>query len=84
MYVFQRNFGSQRQNMYNLGTAHLTLDELANSLRASLVCPQKSLELSGKYEYNQLLKGVDVKLSADGAELAYPRLRGYVPTASDH
>ena len=50
--------------------AQLTLDELANSLRASLVCPQKSLELSGKYEYNQLLKGVDVKLSADGAELA--------------
>ncbi len=51
-------------------SAQLTLDELANSLRASFICPQKSLEVTGKYEYNQMLKGADMMLTVDGAELA--------------
>lgn len=50
-------------------SAQLTADQLANTLRASLVCPTKSLDVTGKYEYNQLVKGVDVLLSLDGAEL---------------
>jgi hypothetical protein len=50
-------------------SAQLTADQLANTLRASLVCPTKSLDVTGKYEYNQLVKGLDVLLSLDGAEL---------------
>lgn len=50
-------------------SAQVTLDQLANSLRASFVCPTKSMEMTGKYEYNQLVKGIDVMLSMDGAEL---------------
>lgn len=50
-------------------SAQVTMDQLANSLRASFVCPTKSLEVTGKYEYNQLVKGMDVTLSLDGAEL---------------
>ena len=45
------------------------MDQLANSLRASFVCPTKSMDVTGKYKYNQLVKGMDVMLSLDGSEL---------------
>jgi hypothetical protein len=45
------------------------MDQLANSLRASFVSPTKSMDVTGKYEYNQLMKGMDVMLNLDGAEL---------------
>lgn len=51
-------------------SAQLAVDEFASSLRASLTSPRKSIELSGKYDYNQLLKAADVILSVDGSELA--------------
>ena len=47
----------------------MTIDQLENSLRASFVCPTKSIDVTGKYEYNQLVKGMDVMLSLDGSEL---------------
>ena len=51
-------------------SAQVTLDDFANSLQASFVCPQKSVGLVGKYDYNQLLKAIDVMLNIDGAEMA--------------
>lgn len=50
--------------------AQLLLDETAKTLRASFACPQKSAELTGKYEYNPMVKSADVMLSLDGNEVA--------------
>jgi len=49
-------------------SAQLTVDETAKSLRAFFISPVKSAELSGKFEYNELLKGLDVMVTVDGTE----------------
>ena len=54
-------------------SAQLLLDEAAKTLRASFTSPRKSAEVSGKYEYNQVIKGADVMLTVDGAEVASVR-----------
>ncbi len=48
----------------------VTLDETTKSLRAHFQNPQISLELTGKYEYNHLVKGVDVVLMVDGNQVS--------------
>ena len=51
-------------------SAQLTVDELASSLRATLSSPLKTMEISGSYDYNPLLKGADLVVKVNGAELA--------------
>lgn len=53
--------------------AQLDLDPATKSLRASFVSPFKSAEVAGKYEFNQLMKAIDVLLNVDGAQVAAVR-----------
>ena len=46
------------------------LDQLAKTLRASFLSNSKMTELTGRYEYNPLMKAVDLILTSDSTEIA--------------
>jgi hypothetical protein len=54
-------------------STQITMDEAAKSLRAFFTSPYNSAELVGKYEFTDVLKGADVLLIVDGAEVGSVR-----------